>query len=68
MISHRPKAFTFCEQPHECMRCHKTTSCRTYLWACPWLNGDKDQVCDDCWNMTAEEMEAFMKKLEGMES
>lgn len=67
-MAHKPKAFEMCETPHECQRCHKTTLCGTYRWACPWLNGDKDQLCDDCWYMTAEEFEAWTKKQEGMES
>jgi len=64
----RTNPFRLCEQPHECKRCHKTTLCMTYLQYCPWLNGLDDQLCDECWNMTTEEMEAYQKEQEGMES
>jgi hypothetical protein len=65
----RPTAFVMCDQPHECQKCGKVTLCQTYRWACPWLNGDLDQVCFECWDgLTVEEKAEMMKDQDGMES
>lgn len=52
----------FCNMVHTCHRCGRATWCGTYKWACPWLNGDEDQMCQDCLGEVAGEMydaEAF---------
>jgi hypothetical protein len=56
-----------CEQPHTCMRCGKTILCGTYIFACPWLNGHVDQMCDDCWNGLSLEEKTELDKMESDE-
>lgn len=68
VMESRPKALTFCTTPHECKKCGRTTLCMTYLQYCPWLNQLDDQLCDECWNITSEELHAFEKEHEGVES
>lgn len=48
-----------CKDEHICQRCQQSTKCETYVWACPWINDDEDQMCVDCELMTAVEMWDF---------
>lgn len=40
---------------HTCHRCRRETFCKLPPWACPWLNSDDDNFCDDCTAAIAEQ-------------
>lgn len=48
-----------CTWDHECHSCHKGCKCNTYVWACPWRNGDEDQMCIDCLEHEANDIEEW---------
>jgi hypothetical protein len=50
-----------CYNFHTCQMCHQMTLCWTYRWACPFINGDEDMLCDSCLAVVADEMERWME-------
>lgn len=48
-----------CDQLHICDSCKKQCYCRTYLFACPWINDDEDRMCDPCMGKFTEEYEKY---------
>ena len=51
--------FNMCRVEHICHSCKLPTLCKTYTWACPWINDDEIQMCDPCTEKLAEEMYIF---------
>ncbi len=47
-----------CNKIHVCMRCGKfLPPCCFPPFACPWINEDEDQECEECIKITIKEME-----------
>jgi len=44
-----------CDKTHICQQCKKETKCVTYTWACPWINDDEIQMCEECEKIFSEE-------------
>ena len=54
-----------CKDEHICQRCHQPTRCEAYVWSCPWINGDEDQMCAECMLAVEVEMREWEHEISG---
>lgn len=49
-----------CMDIHTCSKCKLPCICASYTWACPWRNGDENDMCDICLDEVAADLEDWL--------